>query len=418
MGQEQDIFQPNFRSIEVSQAYADYKTLESIPDSKALVVSNVFRASGEAIKIVLKDVVDVSETVSRELNDETIQMSKIETTIKKTIKRINGLYTKTVKKRITHGKYPYGSKSIDDLDKKVCALYDDIDKLDYLILSLSIDVTSADLKLPIENRLFNENVVNQQHYPLLFDLLRDRAPDLLSHINLETYSSASTDYNSSSSNSSILEDEQFTNEVESLHPLTENQNLTSQDTDDPIQSFNHNDQTTDILASHDKDNNITDSSVQNDVDSNINELNQDTVVDKQEESVKEQNIEPQSIGIIENDDSEQNKIAPSRTSISETSSTEIAYNSASEVIEEPETNTHSSDSENNSNKENPTLKKDSTSETIDDLISTYRLTRARQQIPTPITNMILPPSLRKTTAPSTFISLATINANDTSTSDN
>ncbi|CCH63166.1 hypothetical protein TBLA_0J01720 [Henningerozyma blattae CBS 6284] len=506
-------FQIQFRTIESSKIYAEYKNIPQISKSKDLTVHKILTAVEPEVRTVLKDIASVYKVVMIDINEEVSQMDKIDSRIKKTIRKVDKQYQKSLKLRQYYSKYLNGSKNIDVLGKELEEIQVNIRKLYDSVDSIASDLGAIDACMDSNDRLLTENIVNQQHYPLLFDMLKQNP---ITYDRKASHSPIHTIQNSTISNYNMSKEETYNVHYQypeiasqksskellqeylqdpaiSINASTTNKKLLQNDNENKIENYQDNTigstneicQTkktqisniridTESITISDQDNN---SLVNNEVCTTLKDNKNQTSL-RQDSQKRLENILLLPIQEISENPSNSDKDIRNSTIITSKTNGDISCISNFEIspdvniarlinnqnnkeysfgdsyipnginkqqlplkteikedelqdklsdddddefheaLENPQIDAslnksmsstqisqhHSMKTESYSKKHHGNMKE------IEYLISKYHISKARQSVNTPVTNMIIPPSLRLTSSPSTSTNLDNINA--------
>ncbi|CCD22977.1 Vab2p NDAI_0A08240 [Naumovozyma dairenensis CBS 421] len=188
-----------FDPITSSISYSKLKSLPPLPHYKQLIWNSIFNDSIDELQNVQNDLINCHSIIQADINDELKQIDIIENHLKSSLKKIDSFYKKKIIKRRNHNSgFNHDSKSLDKLFINVDSIKENVSIIDNDLNDIIADFIKLDSNLPRKNQLLSlssssETSVNQSHYPLLFQLIKEK-------VNLP--SSSETNRRKSNSNSS------------------------------------------------------------------------------------------------------------------------------------------------------------------------------------------------------------------------
>lgn len=168
---------PKFQSIIDSDAFRRLRSIDSVPNYKTLSWNSIFDASKEELDNVKKDIINSYAVVQKDVADETKQMELLEQHLKNSVKKVNYIYSSTLKTRKHNRGYEHSSKILDKLIHGVDALERNMETLTKNMDDIVECLVKTDSKLPTRSQLLSIDSLNQRHYPLLFDMIKRKYPD-------------------------------------------------------------------------------------------------------------------------------------------------------------------------------------------------------------------------------------------------
>lgn len=165
----------SFKTIENGSAYEELKLLNMIPSHKQLVLGSVLNAVDMELSQVKRGLLAVYDVMEKDIDIENEQMNKVELQLKKSFKKVDHIYRKTVESRRENEVYE-SSKIIDNFRKSVGNLDETTNDLDATIGIILENMSKVDSRFPEKSRLLNDQVFNKQHYPLSYQLMRKKCP--------------------------------------------------------------------------------------------------------------------------------------------------------------------------------------------------------------------------------------------------
>lgn len=165
-----------FSRIDGGEAFEELKRLSPIPSHKQLTLRSIYDALEEEVNQVKNDINGVYQAVRNDINLENEQMETVEHQLKKSVRKVNHIYDKVLANRTENDDTSRGKmieRLLGDVDK-IDGSFKEVDNTVDSILSM---FSQIDAKIPQQNRLLNGQVFNEQHYPLLFGLIRQKFGD-------------------------------------------------------------------------------------------------------------------------------------------------------------------------------------------------------------------------------------------------
>lgn len=169
-----------FNSIENGNAYEELKQLTSMPSHRQLLLNSIFAAVEPELTQAKRDIIFVYEMVEKDIEVESHQMETVELQLKKSLKKVDRMYTKVLNSRAQNQGFASSSKVIDNYCSCVQKLHKFTNDIDATIHNVLINISKVDASLPKKSRLLNEEQFNEKHYPLLFDLMHEEFPQIFS----------------------------------------------------------------------------------------------------------------------------------------------------------------------------------------------------------------------------------------------
>lgn len=200
----------NFERIEGGEAFDELRRLSTIPSHKRLTLRAIHEALEDEINQVKDDISGIYRAIRNDIKLESGQMERVEHQLRKSMRKVDQIYDKIQTQRIENQDFKFNSRLVESFMSKVenmsslCTEIDDT--VDHIVTAFS----QVDSRIPQKSRLFNGHLVNEQHYPLLFGLMRQKFGDQLatdveeSGLNdIELRASESETQSSSSSHTSL-----------------------------------------------------------------------------------------------------------------------------------------------------------------------------------------------------------------------
>lgn len=177
-----------FNSIESGTAYEELRQLTSMPSHGQLLLNSIFDAVEPELTQAKRDIISVYEIVEKDIEVESHQMEMVELQLKRSLKKVDRMYTKVLNSRAQNQEFPSSSKVINDFCCCVQRNYKFTNDIDATIHNVLINISKVDASLPKKSRLLNEEQFNEKHYPLLFDLMHEKFPEIFSKQTLVEHS--------------------------------------------------------------------------------------------------------------------------------------------------------------------------------------------------------------------------------------
>lgn len=168
-----------FKCIEGGDAYCELKRIVSVPNHKLLTLRSIFEATEQDLEHVKDDIASIFEAVKNDINLENVQMEAVEVQLKKSTKKLNHTYDKICDNRMRNQHFTASSELISRLKDRTTKLSSDLEGIDDSTAQILENIVKIDARFPKNRRLLNGQVFNEQHYPLLFGLMRNKFGQLL-----------------------------------------------------------------------------------------------------------------------------------------------------------------------------------------------------------------------------------------------
>lgn len=169
-----------FNSIENSYAYQELQNLQFKNLSKKLKLSDIFNKVEPEIRNVQNDVGSVYSIIQHDIDAELNQIDVVELQLKKSLKKINYSHSSSTESRSksqtnTGNNNPQTKpnifiKNVDNLEKSINGLKIKVDKV-------MTNLIEIDSQFPTKYQSLTEEIINKQHYPLLFELIQNKHPE-------------------------------------------------------------------------------------------------------------------------------------------------------------------------------------------------------------------------------------------------
>lgn len=168
-----------FNSIEGGEAYNELKHVAAVPSHKQLTLRSISEAIEQDVTNLKKGIASVFEAVRNDISLENVQMESVELQLKKSAKRLNHTYDKVCDNRIRNQRFNPSSEHLKGLSDGVAKLSSNLDIIEDSTDEILENIVKIDARIPRKSRFLNGQVFNEQHYPLLFGLMRDKFGYLL-----------------------------------------------------------------------------------------------------------------------------------------------------------------------------------------------------------------------------------------------
>ncbi|CCE64736.1 hypothetical protein TPHA_0I02320 [Tetrapisispora phaffii CBS 4417] len=156
------------KAIESSIPYKELKSIPQINLSKRLKLNNIFSEVAPEIKNVQNDIISIHSIIQKDIEMESNQINTVESQLKESLKKIRSLYRRTNEHRSCSDDATFKPnkffQKVENLEKTVDSLDSDIHKIIENLLNI-------DLKLSTKSKTLTKDSINNQHYPLLFEII-------------------------------------------------------------------------------------------------------------------------------------------------------------------------------------------------------------------------------------------------------
>lgn len=166
----------SFKTIENDKAYEELKKIPIIPSHRQLLEGSIFDAVSPNFKQLKDDISSLYSVVEKDVSNENRQIGLVELQLKKLLKRVNHAYNEITVDRDQNRAASYNSKLLGTFIDKEDKTQSLVNNIDGLIGDILNNIIKIDLRFPKKSQMLNEDLVNKQHYPLLFQLLNEKFP--------------------------------------------------------------------------------------------------------------------------------------------------------------------------------------------------------------------------------------------------
>lgn len=164
----------NFNSIEGGEAYNELKHVAAVPSHKQLTLRSISEAMEQDVTNLKKGIASVFEAVRNDISLENVQMESVELQLKKSAKRLNHTYDKVCDNRMRNQQFISSSEHLKGLSDGVAKLSSNLDVIKDTTDEVLENIIKIDARIPRKSRFLNGQIFNEQHYPLLFGLMREK----------------------------------------------------------------------------------------------------------------------------------------------------------------------------------------------------------------------------------------------------
>lgn len=168
-----------FNTIEAEGAYKELKAAAELPSHKQLNLRSIFEVMEQDVTRVKLDVASVFDAVNKDITFESVQMETVEAQLRKSAKKLQHIYDKVSSSRERNQRFTSSSEILQELSTGVEKLSSNLDSIKDTTDDILHNIVKIDARIPSKSRLLNGQVFNEQHYPLLFDLVRVKYGHLL-----------------------------------------------------------------------------------------------------------------------------------------------------------------------------------------------------------------------------------------------
>lgn len=165
-----------FKTIENDKYFEEIKEIPVIPNHRQLLEGSIFNAVQPDFKRLKEDISSLYSVIERDISNENRQIGLVELQLKKSLKRVNHAYNEAAVERNQNKAASYNSRLLGNFFAKEDKVQNSINEIDTLISGLLTNIVQIDHKFPEKSQMLKENLVNEQHYPLLFQLLSEKFP--------------------------------------------------------------------------------------------------------------------------------------------------------------------------------------------------------------------------------------------------
>ncbi|CAR27906.1 hypothetical protein ZYGR_0N03930 [Zygosaccharomyces rouxii] len=169
-----------FKTIENDKSYNELKELPVIPSHRQLLEGSIFDAVGPNFKQLKEDISSLYSVIERDVSNENRQIGLVELQLKKSLKRVNHAYNEVAVERDQNRAASYNSRLLGNFFDKEDNVQNSVNEIDVLVSGILSNIVQIDNKFPKKSQMLKEDLVNKQHYPLLFQLLNEKFPKVSS----------------------------------------------------------------------------------------------------------------------------------------------------------------------------------------------------------------------------------------------
>lgn len=164
-----------FATIKSSSSFKELRQLSPLPSSRELEQDAVFKVVAEEFKQVKLDVTAINDKVCDDIETESHQTEQIARQLKGSVKKLDQSFKKVCK---AHNKHDIMiNDQLAHLSSVSSTVKRSLASIEEVTRQVIINMEEVDSKLPGKHRLINGQLFNQQHYPLLFELIHQKFPD-------------------------------------------------------------------------------------------------------------------------------------------------------------------------------------------------------------------------------------------------
>ncbi|GAV53899.1 hypothetical protein ZYGR_0AK04010 [Zygosaccharomyces rouxii] len=169
-----------FKTIENDKSYEELRETPVIPSHRQLLEGSIFDAVGPNFKQLKEDISSLYSVIERDVSNENRQIGLVELQLKKSLKRVNHAYNEVAVERGQNNAASYNSRLLGNFFDKEDKVQNSVNEIDTLVCGILNNIVQIDHKFPEKSQMLKEDLVNKQHYPLLFQLLNEKFPKAIS----------------------------------------------------------------------------------------------------------------------------------------------------------------------------------------------------------------------------------------------
>lgn len=164
-----------FATIKSSSSFKELRQLSPLPSSRELEQDAVFKVVAEEFKQVKLDITAINDKVCDDIETESHQTEQIARQLKGSVKKLDQSFKKVCK---AHNKHEIMiNDQLTHLSSVSSTVKRSLASIEEVTRQVIINMEEVDSKLPGKHRLINGQLFNEQHYPLLFELIHQKFPD-------------------------------------------------------------------------------------------------------------------------------------------------------------------------------------------------------------------------------------------------
>lgn len=164
-----------FATIKSSSSFKELRQLSPLPSSRELEQDAVFKVVAEEFKQVKLDITAINDKVCDDIETESHQTEQIARQLKGSVKKLDQSFKKVCK---AHNKHEIMiNDQLAHLSSVSSTVKRSLASIEEVTRQVIVNMEEVDSKLPGKHRLINGQLFNQQHYPLLFELIHQKFPD-------------------------------------------------------------------------------------------------------------------------------------------------------------------------------------------------------------------------------------------------
>lgn len=164
-----------FATIKSSSSFKELRQLSPLPSSRELEQDAVFKVVAEEFKQVKLDITAINDKVCDDIETESHQTEQIARQLKGSVKKLDQSFKKVCK---AHNKHEIMiNDQLAHLSSVSSTVERSLASIEEVTRQVIMNMEEVDSKLPGKHRLINGQLFNQQHYPLLFELIHQKFPD-------------------------------------------------------------------------------------------------------------------------------------------------------------------------------------------------------------------------------------------------
>lgn len=165
----------SFKPIKSSNSYKQLDQLQNLPSSTNLRQDRLFGIVSHELKQVTSDVIKINNNILSEIDTELQQCEELHRKLKRSSEKIDEAYSSLIKQR---GKYDsYFNKNLNLFHVTTTKTDSNLILIKNITEEIISNFNQTNNSLPEKEQLIKAHTLNEQHYPLLFELLRKSFPE-------------------------------------------------------------------------------------------------------------------------------------------------------------------------------------------------------------------------------------------------
>lgn len=178
--------EPQFKSIATSTPFKELRNVTYPRDPDALTITSLLTHLNPQISQLKSDLASIRDIVKSDVETELEQLVDVDEKIRSSEATLRVLYRTTLRNRRRNAGFTSCSREFDNLVNGVQDVSARVSELDSVVDKILDNLIDVDSRLPELERVFCHShrvtdsstgrAVNEEHYPLVFELLKRRYP--------------------------------------------------------------------------------------------------------------------------------------------------------------------------------------------------------------------------------------------------